>query len=55
MGYIENQVKKIHEAKARGDNAEAAKIVAHYLLESDMSKDEQKGFMDKLRNAAKKK
>lgn len=55
MGYIEDQVKRINEAKARGDNAEAAKIVAHYLLESDMDSSEQKGFMDKLRNAAKKK
>ncbi|MET9782665.1 hypothetical protein ABZY32_16505 [Nocardiopsis alba] len=55
MSYAKDQAERIKAARERGDDTEAAKIVAHYLLESDMSRDEQKGFMDKLRNAAKKK
>lgn len=51
MGYIEDQVKKINEAKARGDNTEAAKIVAHYLLEGGLNRSEQEKFMDDLRGS----
>lgn len=48
MGYIENQVQAIKDAKARGDNTEAAKIVAHYLLEGGLDRAQQEKFMDKL-------
>lgn len=53
MGYIEDQVKRIHEAKARGDNDEAAKIVAHYLLEGGLDRSGQEKFIDDLRDSTK--
>jgi len=48
MGFKDDTAKKIKAANAAGDTDEAAKLLAHYLMESDMDRSEQQSFMSKL-------
>lgn len=55
MGFKDDTAKKIEAANAKGDVDEAARLLAHYLLESDMDRADQQSFMSKLDAAAREK